>query len=350
MDPVAEASATEAEPDGAARRRSAGAHVPRPGAYTHLAALVSSSDEAVAVAASFVEEGLRQGDLPVLGCPPETAEAVRRALGTRVGTVEDDARICLIGVRAPDAVVVTRRLLQRAQGTGSGRLRILAEPQWGADPRRRREVQRYEAASNAFMTGTPVTAMCLYDQERLPAEILAGARQTHPELVHDGIRVASPEFRRPEAFLRDLGVAREPLEAREPVYAVDAAPTLPALRGALRRVLAECVPDDDQRADLHLAVSEVAANAFRHGRQPVAARVWTDGTAMVCTISDGGTSFDDPLTGFVPAHGDDLAVGGMGLWLARKLWDSVDLLAGVHGFTVRLSTALVRPAAGVGVA
>jgi hypothetical protein len=34
----------------------------------------------------------------------------------------------------------------------------------------------------------------------------------------------------------------------------------------------------------------------------------------------------------------------MGLWLARKLFDSVDLLRRENGFTVRLSTAL-RPAA-----
>jgi hypothetical protein len=30
----------------------------------------------------------------------------------------------------------------------------------------------------------------------------------------------------------------------------------------------------------------------------------------------------------------------MGLWLARKLWDHVDLLPGSAGLTVRLSSAL----------
>ena len=51
------------------------------------------------------------------------------------------------------------------------------------------------------------------------------------------------------------------------------------------------------------------------------------------------------------AHGDDLGAGGMGLWLARKLWDSVDLLPGVPGgFTVRLASTLQHPDAGRGVA
>jgi anti-sigma regulatory factor (Ser/Thr protein kinase) len=58
----------------------------------------------------------------------------------------------------------------------------------------------------------------------------------------------------------------------------------------------------------------------------------------VCAISDRGSGFADPLAGFQPAHGPDLGRGGMGLWLARKLFDSVDLLPGPDGFTVRLAT------------
>ena len=37
-----------------------------------------------------------------------------------------------------------------------------------------------------------------------------------------------------------------------------------------------------------------------------------------------GTDFEDPLAGYGPAHGD-MAVGGMGLWLARRSVD--DLVA-----------------------
>ncbi|PRY47742.1 anti-sigma regulatory factor (Ser/Thr protein kinase) [Geodermatophilus tzadiensis] len=313
--------------------------------FSHTAAAVHSPDELVAVAAAAVEEGLRQGDLPVLALPPEVAEAVRRTIGARAGQVADDERICLRGVRAPDALVVLRRLLERARTSGSGRLRVVAEPQWGTDPLRWREVRRYESVSNALMARAPVTALCLYDRERLPAAVVTAARHTHPELLMGGIRVASSDYHRPELYLRELARVREPVEEGRPVFAVDGVPTLPALRGALRRVLAERVPDEDQRADLHLAVSEVAANAFRHGRRPVSARVWADDTRVVCTVTDSGRSFDDPLAGFLPAHGDDLAAGGMGLWLARKLWDSVDLVPGPAGLTVRLGTALVRPAA-----
>ena len=270
---------------------------------------------------------------------------MRRTLGVRAGAVEEDTRICLIGARAPDAIAAVRKVLDRAVATGSGRLRILAEPSFGADPRRWREVRRYEAASNALVAAMPVTTMCVYDREQLPTQALETARTTHPELLMGGVRVSSSEYRRPDACLQELAVVREPVEAGGPVYAVDGVMVLPALRRELQRVLASVVSDPDQRADLHLAASEVAANAFRHGRPPVSARVWADGTAVVCTITDSGDGYDDPFAGFVPAHGDDLAAGGMGLWLARKLWDSVDLLPGTTGgLTVRLATTLVRAA------
>ncbi|WP_146220397.1 sensor histidine kinase [Geodermatophilus normandii] len=346
---MVEASARQAE-----QRSGEGERSPRPSpdrsAFVHGAALVHSPGEAVGVAAAYVDEGLRAGDLPVLACAPETVEAIRRALGLRAREVEDDARICLVGARAPDAMAVIRQRVERAATRGSGRLRILAEPVFGSDPRRWREVRRYEAASNALVSGAPLSCLCVYDRERSPAEVLATARHTHPELWMGGVRVRNSEYREPVGVLRDLGAAREPVEAGEPVFAVDAAPALAGLRGGLRRALEAVVPDADQRADLHLGMSEVAANAFRHGRRPVSARVWADRSTVVCTISDSGTTFADPLAGFLPAHGDDLSAGGMGLWLARKLWDDVDLVSGPEGFTVRLASGLVRPGEGLGAA
>ena len=66
----------------------------------------------------------------------------------------------------------------------------------------------------------------------------------------------------------------------------------------------------------------------------------SDGRQIVCTISDRGTGWGDPFSGYLPAHGFDLSHGGMGLWLARKLWDHVDVLPGADGLTVRLSSRL----------
>ncbi len=117
-------------------------------------------------------------------------------------------------------------------------------------------------------------------------------------------------------------------------------PALAELRHQLGAVLARWVPDRDRCEDLHLAVSEIAANAFRHGTSPVSARVWAGSGRIVCAITDQGPGVTNVVAGFQPAHGDDLSRGGMGLWLARKLWDHVDLVRGPASFTVRLGTRL----------
>ncbi|MGY1624446.1 anti-sigma factor RsbA family regulatory protein [Geodermatophilus sp. SYSU D00965] len=311
-----------------------------PGARPHAAALVGSDDELLAAAVPFVEEGLRAGDLTVLSCGPETAALVAGALGEQFPRVETDARIALVDTRAPDALTSTRRLLDRAASAPSGWLRVLGQIEFGREPTTWHEGQRYEAAVNALLDGCPLTAMCLYDRRELPPEVLESAARTHPELVSDGTRTVSADYRYPTEYLAALPVPREPVEDTPPVLAVDDAPTLAGLRHAMGAALAAHVPDREQREDLHLATSEIAANAFRHGRRPVSARIWTDGKRVVCAITDSGTGFGDPLAGFQPAHGDDLSRGGMGLWLARKLWDSVDLLPGPQGLTVRLSARL----------
>jgi anti-sigma regulatory factor (Ser/Thr protein kinase) len=139
--------------------------------------------------------------------------------------------------------------------------------------------------------------------------------------------------------VRALPPSPEPLQLGTPLLAVDDAPALAPLRHALGAELDRAVPDPEQREDLHLGISEMAANAFRHGARPVSARLWADADRLVCTMSDSGRGVD-PLAGYWPAHGDDLGQGGMGLWLARKLFDHVDLFHEDGRTTVRLATAL----------
>ena len=308
--------------------------------HRHVGAVVDSPAAVVQSLVPFVDEGLRAGDLVVLATPADTATAILDVLGERAGPVETDRRIALVGTRAPDAFGLTRTYLDRAAAGGSGRLRIAAHVQRTDEPLESREGERYEAAANIVLAGSPLSALCVYDRSTVSPALVASVERTHPMLLTDGVAGRNGGYVDPRAFVRRLPLPREPVESGRPIFTVEDAATLPALRHALGAVLAAHVPDEEQRGDLHLAVSEVAANAFRHGTRPVSARVWADLERMVCTITDGGHVFDDPIAGYVPAHGPDLSRGGMGLWLARKLWDSVDLVAGEHGFTVRLSTRL----------
>ncbi|TQN35725.1 anti-sigma regulatory factor (Ser/Thr protein kinase) [Blastococcus colisei] len=299
---------------------------------------MGSESELLAVALPFVEAGLSAGDLVALTCPPDTVALLARELGPQAGAVESDQRLSLLGSRAPDALAMCSRYLERAAASGSGRLRVLAEVDFGHDPADWREGQRYESVSNRLMGTAPLDALCLYDRRRLDPSVVESAAATHPVLVEGSGRRANPAFQDPGTYVPSLPLPREPVEDGEPVFAVDDARTLAGLRHQLGAVLASLVPGRDQQGDLHLALSEIAANAFRHGVRPVSARVWGDGGHVVCRITDRGTSYADPFSGFVPAHGLDLSRGGMGLWLARKLWDHVDVLPGPAGLSVRLSS------------
>lgn len=313
-------------------------------AYRHGAAVVGTREELLAVALPYLEEGLRAGDLTVLSCPPDTVALLRRELGAPATAVVDDSSLSLMGARPPDVFSHVRQYAERARAEQRPRLRVLAESVVGSGAERWREEMRVDAVFNDVMAQLPVTAVCVYDRQRMPADVVRSAALTHPELLTAAGWAGNGSFQPASAFVRGLPLPREPMEDGPPVYAIDDAATLPDLRHALGAALNAHVADPDVRDDMHLALSEVAANAFRHGRRPVSARLWTNGVRMVCTITDRGTTFDDPLAGFVPAHGYDLSRGGMGLWLARKLWDHVDLICQPRGFTVRLSTAVAVPA------
>ena len=305
----------------------------------HGAAIVGSQDELLAAAVPFLEAGLRAGDLVALACPPDTVDLLSRTLGERAGAIESEPRLSLLGSRAPDALVMAMRFQERAAVSGSGRLRVLAGIDFGSDPADWREGQRYESVTNRLLTDD-VSALCVYDSRRLPASVMDSAAATHPHLVRGSAWTASPGFQDPGVYVPSLPIPRASVEDGAPVFSVDDAPTLPGLRHQMGAVLASLVPDREQREDMHLAAAEIAANAFRHGVRPVSARVWADGDRVICVISDRGTSYSDPLSGFTPAHGLDLSKGGMGLWLARKLWDHVDVLPTETGLSVRLSSRL----------
>ena len=306
----------------------------------HAAAVVESEAGLLGTALTFLEEGLRAGDLTVLSCSRETLELLRSQLGPRAATARYEPGISLLGARGPEALATCRRYQERATASGAGRLRVFTEVDFGSDPADWREGRRFESAANRFLPRAASSVLCLYDRRRVPAAVADSAAATHPLLVRDGVWADNPAFQRPSVYVGSLPAFREPVEDTEPVLAVDDAPTLAGLRAQLRAVLAAQVPDPDQREDLYLAASEIAANAFRHGARPVSARIWADSVRLVCAITDRGTAYVDPLAGFVPAHGDDLGRGGMGLWLARKLWDHVDPVRGPAGFTIRLGTRL----------
>ncbi len=60
---------------------------------------------------------------------------------------------------------------------------------------------RYESFVNVAFASAPATVVCTYDDRSWPADVIADARRTHPE-VFDGTDVAvNRDYRGPEDFL-----------------------------------------------------------------------------------------------------------------------------------------------------
>jgi anti-sigma regulatory factor (Ser/Thr protein kinase) len=298
----------------------------------HDLLIVDSDEQLHAAAVRWLAEGAPAGDVMQAQLPgwlvdelaPTRSDVTFTALEGAVWRREPD----LVGwIRTTAAGCAPRRVRLLSQVTApAGRL-------W--DERR-----RCEAITNLAYQGSAVSILCVYDRRTAPTGALAAAAATHPHVRTAQGRQVNPGYRDPAEFLAGLEVPDEPLQRSSPVLAVDRATSLPKLRHQLGAALRGRAGNRDVEEDFHLAASEIAANAFRHGTPPVSAALWATPDRLVCTISDAGTSYRDTTAGYQPAHGNDLSRGGMGLWLARKLCDHVDLIPGPGGLTVRLVTAL----------
>lgn len=307
--------------------------------FLHDALFFSSPDELVAATVPFVQEGLAAGDAVVVAASPATADVVRRAVDgdERVLVVEREA---CYARRTPAAVTAFRRLADELSAAGARRVRVVGETDFGRTERERLEWQRYEAVINDALRRWPLWGLCVFDTTRLPESVLESVARTHPTVVAGPTRTPNPRFVDPAAYLAGLPVPVEPLQAGPPRLAVDDVADPIALRHAVAAELAAVGGAREVVEDFLLAVDETTSNAVRHGVPPVGLRLWASADRVVCSVTDRGPGPGDPFAGYGPAHGADLARGGMGVWLARQLCDHVDISSGPDGVTVRLTTAL----------
>jgi anti-sigma regulatory factor (Ser/Thr protein kinase) len=302
--------------------------------FRHDALVYDSAEELAGIAAPFLLEGLAVGDGAVMAVRPETADVLREAVGNDPLVLVLE-RHALYRSRTPTAISTFRGLAEQA-GRGR-RIRVVGEVDFGSTAADRSEWQRYEAVVNDAFAGSPLWGLCVFSRA-LPDELLAVARDTHPQLVSAAGRSANPDYVDPATYLTTLPVPDEPLERTPPALAVDDVTDFIALRHTVRTRLEAVDGPADLIEDHLLAVDEMTSNAVRHGRRPVGLRLWTAPGTVVCTISDAGRGPTDPFAGYGPAHGQDLSAGGMGLWLARQLCDHVALRSDDHGSSVRLTT------------
>ena len=318
------------------------------GSGTHRALIGASDEELVTGTVAFVCEGLDAGETVVLACAAPTAELLRKDLRDSPQVVWAEwADVYGNGPAA--AITAVRRLGERHRTAPQTVVSVVLEPFGSPDPDTWREWQRYDAVldhqldEGESLDQDPLLVLCLTDTRRVPTALADAARATHPLLLVDGRDVVNPDHVPADEYLITLPVPAEPLEGTPPLVRADSVRDLRGLRRDLVAQAADAgLPAGTEPAleDFLLAVDEMTTNALRHGRPPVDRRLWADEKRLVCTVTDRGVGRQDPFIGYGPAHGDDLSLGGMGLWLARQLCDHVDITMTDDGVRVRLTTVL----------
>jgi anti-sigma regulatory factor (Ser/Thr protein kinase) len=96
---------------------------------------------------------------------------------------------------------------------------------------------------------------------------------------------------------------------------------------------------ESQLRHLLVVATELATNVVRHGGGSGKLRLWRDGDAIVCEVSDDGPGIAMPHqagTKPVPLTYD----GGRGLWLVRQFTDSMEIVNRRPGTTITVSMAI----------
>jgi CheY-like chemotaxis protein len=171
----------------------------------HEALVYSSSDELAAATAPFIRQGLA-GHEDVLVVLKEGGRAVlEEALGGDAAGIEfADA---VPWYQSPEHAFqqYVRYVDDRLAG-GASRVRVVAEVVWPQSSATADVAgwKRYEAGISGAMASVPVSFICTYDIEELPAGVITDARRTHPVLRTSTGARPSEQYLPAAAFVRGL--------------------------------------------------------------------------------------------------------------------------------------------------
>jgi two-component system nitrate/nitrite response regulator NarL len=171
----------------------------------HEALVYSSADDLAAGAAPFLREGLARGEEVLVVLRDAGRSVVEQALGEDAGRIEfADA---VTWYQSPEHAFqeYNRHIGDRLE-RGASRVRVVAEVIWPQSSATAEIAgwKRYEAGISAAMASVPVSFICTYDTQELPAAVVTDARRTHPVLrTATGARPSAHYMPEPE-FVRSL--------------------------------------------------------------------------------------------------------------------------------------------------
>lgn len=116
---------------------------------------------------------------------------------------------------------------------------------------------------------------------------------------------------------------------------------LVSLREAVAAHADEAGLDRSRTEDLVLIAHELATNAVRHGGGRGRLRLWTQGSAVLCRVTDDGPGL--PSAAQPATRPDPGSAGGRGMWLVTRFADRVVIDRNGHGGDVTAEIELASP-------
>lgn len=310
--------------------------------HDHDVLFHGSDVELLAAAVPFLQAGLAADEAVLLVCKDHNNQLLAEALDRdpRIGVLQRPD----IRTRTPAAIAAYRRMVEEQLASGARRVRMVGDANFGADPDTWAQWMRFEAVLNVALAPYPLSTVCSYDTRALPEQIRTVGHYTHPHVLTASARTVNPRYVDPATFLGRSATVH-PDSPGTTVVAFESdhlthVAELAGLRHNVRSALAGSTAPRQALSDFVAAVSEVAANAVIHGRPGVRVRLWASPRELVCTVTDQGDGFDDPLAGYLPVRTDDPCRACRGLWLARHLCDHLETSRTSDGFDVRLATTI----------
>jgi anti-sigma regulatory factor (Ser/Thr protein kinase) len=305
--------------------------------YQHEAFLYRSEAEFLAGTVPFIRAGLTADEPVLVAVVKPRLDLIAAALGA------DADRVALVDMAVlganPARIIPAWRRFVTDHDADLRPVRGIGEPIWaGRSPAELVECQLHEALLNvAVGEQTQLRLRCPYDAAALAPTVVAEARRSHPVVAGPTRPAGGAQYGGTDHVARLFGAPLPEPPTVPWTFRFDRV-SLQAVRTLVADHAAAAGLAVARAAEFTLAAHEVASNSVRHGGGRGTLRIWRDGTAIVCEITDPG-HIGDPLVGRVLAAGR--AEGGRGLWLANHLCDLVQVRSSAtNGTTVRIHSRI----------
>jgi anti-sigma regulatory factor (Ser/Thr protein kinase) len=297
-------------------------------AYRHEAMLYAGDDGFLDGVARFVRAGVAAGEPVLVVVQDRKIAMLRAALGDDAASVQF-ADMAAVG-QNPARIIPAWREFVAGHAGSDRRIRGVGEPLYvERSSDERSECHLHEALLNVALADAPLSLLCPYDTDALPAPDIETAIDNHPFLHAGGRACENARFGAPvEWFGGDLP---------EPTVATESIEFDLSRLWVVRKLIDDRAEafgfEQDRRRECVLAVSEIVTNSVRYGGGRGSLRCWIEDEHLVCEVTDRGQILE-PMVGRVrPLAGQ---VGGHGMWLANQLADLVQVRSNDRRTVVRV--------------